>query len=158
PFCASNQGVAPMPKLSRALPKYRKHRGSGQAVVTLSGLDHYLGPHGTKASKVEYDRLIAEWLQNGRQLQAPADGSMAIGRVIAAYMRHARAYYRKSGKPTSEVAGIVHALRFVKLLYGHTQVAEFGPLSLQAVRGKLVEAGHARRTVNQAIGRIRRMF
>ena len=32
-------------------PKYRKHRASGQAVVTLNGRDIYLGPHGTKASK-----------------------------------------------------------------------------------------------------------
>ena len=55
-----------MPRLVHALPKYRKHRSSGQAVVTLNGCDFYLGPHGTKASKLEYDRLIGEWFQNGR--------------------------------------------------------------------------------------------
>ena len=49
-----------MPRLASALPKYRKHRASSQAAVTLSGIDHYLGPHGTKTSKAEYDRLIAE--------------------------------------------------------------------------------------------------
>ena len=54
-----------MPRLAHALPKYRKHRGSGQAVVTLNGREFYLGPHGTKASKIEYDRLIGEWLANG---------------------------------------------------------------------------------------------
>lgn len=54
-----------MPRLIQAVPKYRKHRASGQAVVTLNGQDHYLGPHGTKASSVEYDRLIAEWLAHG---------------------------------------------------------------------------------------------
>ncbi|QDS96906.1 hypothetical protein HG15A2_01650 [Adhaeretor mobilis] len=32
------------------VPKCRKHRASGQAIVTLSGSDHYLGPRGTKAS------------------------------------------------------------------------------------------------------------
>ena len=46
-----------MPKLINSLPKYRKHRASGQAVVTLNGRDHYLGPHGTKANKREYDCL-----------------------------------------------------------------------------------------------------
>ena len=45
-----------MPKLTNSVPKYRKHRASGQAVVTLNGRDHYLGPHGTKASRIEYDR------------------------------------------------------------------------------------------------------
>jgi hypothetical protein len=36
------------------LPKYRK-----QAIITLIGRDHYLGPHGTKDSRSTYDRLIA---------------------------------------------------------------------------------------------------
>jgi hypothetical protein len=40
-----------MPKLLKALPKYRRHRASGQAIVTISGVDHYLGPHGTNASR-----------------------------------------------------------------------------------------------------------
>ena len=53
---------------SSTLPKYRKHKASGQAIVTLNGKMHYLGPHGTKASHVEYDRLIQEWLAHGRML------------------------------------------------------------------------------------------
>ncbi len=56
-----------MPKLTLALPKYRKHRASGQAIVTLNGHDHYLGPHGAAASRHEYDRLIAEYLARGRR-------------------------------------------------------------------------------------------
>ena len=51
-----------MPRLIRSVPKYRRHRGSKQAVVDLNGRDYYLGPYGTKASRIEYDRLIAEWL------------------------------------------------------------------------------------------------
>jgi hypothetical protein len=39
-------------------PSYRKHKGSGQAVVTLNGKDHYLGRYGTRHSKDAYDRLI----------------------------------------------------------------------------------------------------
>jgi hypothetical protein len=42
------------------------HRASGQAVVTIAGQDHYLGPHGTTASRIEYDRLVGEWLAAGR--------------------------------------------------------------------------------------------
>lgn len=64
-----------MPRLKDSLPKYRKHRASGQAVVTLGGRDFYLGPHGTKASRREYDRLIAEYLASGRSpsFGRPAD-------------------------------------------------------------------------------------
>ena len=36
------------------MPKYRRHKPSGQAVVTLSGRDHYLGPWKSKASRAEY--------------------------------------------------------------------------------------------------------
>jgi hypothetical protein len=48
------------------VPSYRKHRQSGQAIVTLpDGLggrrDVLLGKYGTKASRMEYARLVAEW-------------------------------------------------------------------------------------------------
>ena len=33
-----------MPRLNQSLPRYRKHKASGQAVVHLSGQDFYLGP------------------------------------------------------------------------------------------------------------------
>ena len=56
-----------MPRLTKSVPKYRKHRASGQAIVTLNGRDHYLGPHRTQASRIEYDRLIGrvarKWTQ-----------------------------------------------------------------------------------------------
>jgi hypothetical protein len=55
-----------MPKLTNCVPKYRHHKRSGQAVVTLRGKDVYLGPYNSKASKLEYDRAIAEWLAAGR--------------------------------------------------------------------------------------------
>jgi hypothetical protein len=49
------------------IPAYRYHRSSGQAVVTMGGRDTYLGDYGTADSKREYNRLIAEWIANGRQ-------------------------------------------------------------------------------------------
>jgi len=58
-----------MPKLVTSVPKYRKKSRPGsqpQAVVTLNGRDHYLGLYGSKASKVEYDLLVNQWLASGR--------------------------------------------------------------------------------------------
>jgi hypothetical protein len=51
--------------LTNSLSEYRKH-SSGNARVTINGRDYLLGPRGTKASKREYDRLIAEYLATGR--------------------------------------------------------------------------------------------
>ncbi len=50
-----------MPKLIKKLPSYRLHKPTGQAVVTLSGRDHYLGKFGTPHSHNKYQRLIGEW-------------------------------------------------------------------------------------------------
>ena len=47
-------GVHAMPRLTKSLPKYRKHKASAQAVVTIAGRDIYLGPHGINTSKVEF--------------------------------------------------------------------------------------------------------
>ena len=57
-----------MPKLGKRLPKYRIHKASGQAIVTLDGSDHYLGEHDSKQSHAAYDQLIGQWLASGRQL------------------------------------------------------------------------------------------
>jgi hypothetical protein len=53
---------------STRVPSYRRHKPTGQAVVTLGGRDVYLGKWNSKASRAEYDRLIGEWLANGRRL------------------------------------------------------------------------------------------
>lgn len=41
-----------MPKLLKAVPKHRKHKASRQAAVAVGGTDRYLGPHGSKSSRV----------------------------------------------------------------------------------------------------------
>ena len=120
--------------------KYSKHKASGQAVVTIGG--HYLGPHGTKASLIEYDRLIAEWMVNGRQLRVTADAGLLVAELIKRYREHVRQHYVENGKPTSEQHDIACALRFVRELYHGELVTDFGPLALKAVRHKMVEASH----------------
>ncbi len=76
-----------MPRLVRSFPAYQLHRASGQAVVTLNGRDCYLGPHNSNASRVEYDRLIAEWLANGRRRVGRDRGapSPTILELVSAY-------------------------------------------------------------------------
>ena len=68
----------------KKLPKYRLHRPSGQAVVTLSGRDFYLGAYDSEVSRVERDRLVAEWLVNGRAL--PPDPQDEVGLTVAEVM------------------------------------------------------------------------
>ncbi len=78
-----------MPRLAHQTPKYRKHKASGQAFVELNGHRHYLGPHRTKASKVEYDRLVSEWLANNRQPLGQSD-DLTIAELIVLFWQDAR--------------------------------------------------------------------
>ena len=84
-----------MPRLTKSLPKYRKHRASGQAIVTLDGRDFYLGPHGTQTSKREYDRLVGEWQANGRRLPVEPGTVVTVTELCAAYWRFCKTYYVK---------------------------------------------------------------
>jgi integrase len=147
-----------MPKLANSLPKYRKHRATGQAVVTLNGRDHYLGPIGTKASKREYDRLIGEWLANDRHPPTGHQSDLKLTELVARYWKHAKGYYRKDGRLTNEISALKCALRPLRELYGEQPVRTFGPLALEAVRGRMIADGWSRTGINRAISRIKRVF
>lgn len=142
-------------------PSYRLHKPSGQAVVTLNGRDHYLGKHGTKASKERHERLIGEWLANGRQLptRRQEQPSASVTELIAAYWPFVESHYRRAdGTPTSEVKNNRLALRGLRRLYSETPVAEFGPLALKALREDMITSGLSRSTINGHVGRIKRLF
>jgi integrase len=149
-----------MPKRLKSNPRYCKHRASGQAVVTIEGQDHYLGPWNSRASLIEYDRLISEYLAGGRRLHpknTPDD--LTVCEIIERFWDHAQEYYsRTDGTPTSEICLFKSALDPLNRLYGQTPARDFGPLSLEAVRAARIEKDWCRRTINKAVGRVREMF
>lgn len=146
-----------MPKSSTPrVPSYRRHKPTGQAVVTINGRDIYLGKWNSSASRAEYDRLVAEFLANGRQLRDEVDTTVV--EVINAYRKFAEQYYRKNGEVTREYGCIKEALKIVRELYGRKLADDFGPLALKAVRQRMVDNGWSRGYINKSIGRIRRCF
>ena len=168
-------------RTSSRVPSYRLHKPTGQAVVTLNGKDHYLGRHGTAASKEQYSRLIQEWLARGQQT-APEPGSttgLTVNGLVLGYLRHAQEYYQKS---PNELVKIKRAAAPLLQLYRRSPVGDFGPLALKAVRSKMLESQQrvfkrkvvengvekilektihyhlTRLTVNRRVDIIRRMF
>ena len=140
---------------------YRLHKPTGQAVVTIDGRDFYLGKHGSVASHAEYDRLIAEWLANGRRLPSSSDGGgtdLTVSELLLAFLRFADGYYRKGGEPTGEADNIRYAVRPLRRLYGHTPAAKFGPLALKAVRQDMIDSGLCRFEVNRRTRYVVRVF
>lgn len=143
-----------MPTSDARIPSYRRHKPTGQAVVTLSGRDFYLGTWNTKASRAEYDRLVNEWLASGRTLPTAADAGLTVVELVDAYVRWACGYYKQS----REVPNIKWSLRPAIKLYGRTPAAKFGPLALKVVRENMIERDWCRKLVNQRIGRVKRCF
>jgi len=69
-----------MPSRKPPTPSYRLHKASGRAVVSIDGRDFDLGLHGSDESRAVHDRLIAEWLANGRRIPADDDHDRGTGR------------------------------------------------------------------------------
>lgn len=141
-------------------PLYRYHKARNCAVVRVDGKDFYLGEFGSAASYEARDRILSEWLANGRTLPRRDDTSseLTVNEIIVRYLRHAQVYYKKAGRTTSEYDQIKAAMRVIRRLYGRSIAAEFGPQSLKACRAHMIETGWARRTVNKRVSLIVRMF
>ena len=123
-----------MPRLTNRNPSYRRHKASGQAVVTLDGQDVYLGPWNSATSKREYDRVVGEYLARGRQLASTAD-TARVSDVIKSYWDFAGGYYTgEQGR--SELGSIKLALGVLRRLYGDTLAGAFGPLAGHVNSGK----------------------
>jgi integrase len=142
-------------KTKTRVPSLRLHKPSGQAVVTISGRDHYCGPWGCRTAQAEYQRLVGEWLASGGAPSVTARDAITVAELVLAYRRFAKGYY---APPSKEEAQIRLAMRPVVDRYGHTLARDFGPLALKAVREVWIEAGLARRYINQRVGRIVRAW
>ena len=82
------------PAVEPRIPKYRLHRSSGRAVVTLDGQDRYLGTHGSPESKRAYQLLIAQWLSSHTAASEPQPSDLSLDELLLAYLRFAEGYYR----------------------------------------------------------------
>lgn len=146
-----------MPKLNSSFPSLRKHRASGQAVVTIAGKDYYLGPHGSKTAQRAYDAKIAEWLASGRSSSfGIAAAELTIAELLNSYRKFAEKYYGTGEKSTYH--DMARAASRVKALYATLAVSEFGPLQFKAIRQKMIDAKLARVYINKTMSFILKIF
>ncbi len=137
------------------VPKLRKQPGKyPRAFVELYQKRIYLGRWDDPEVAERYARLIAEWNANGRLSAAPPGSSMTILELVDRFSIYAEDAYGE----TREFANYRPALRPLLRLYGRTSAAEFGPKALKVLRETYVAEGISRRTVNDRVGRIKRMF
>jgi integrase len=146
-----------MPRTPR-IPSYRCHRPTGLAVVTLNGRDIYLGKYGTAESRREYDRQVELWLARGRTAPADSPDDLTVVELVRDYLKHAEEYYRKDGRPTSQLRQIKGALKDLRERHGPEPAAAFDSLKLDALRQSWVDRGLCRKTCNGATSVVKQMF
>lgn len=160
------------------LPKLTEHKATGQGRVRLGGRDYYCGRFGTPQADLRYLELVRQYLAGelpqpekrtttkpteDAPTAGPAGGPPRTVELLAArYVTdHARVHYRHAdGRPTTEQEGLKRALGWLtRCPEGKLPPDQFGPKALKAVRAAMVDSGRlSRKTINQHIGRIRRMF
>ena len=151
-------------------PSLRRHKASGQAVVTVRGRDIYCGRYGTPEADETYRRVIAELVSSGPEvvrhhgLARPGRGQHAftpptrrpitVAELMLAYVEHAERYYQA---PSREIEIIRVTCRAVRELFGNVAASEFGARQLKAVRQQWIDRKQARKYINARITRIVRM-
>ncbi len=89
-----------MSSTSVSVPKYRHHKGSGQAFVQIKGRRHYLGKWDSPAEQRAIRRLrcrvgrLPRRLATSLPLTTPAS-QITVVELAAAYLDFAEGYYRK---------------------------------------------------------------
>ena len=108
----------------KQLPKYCRHKSSGQAFVRIGGKMHYLGKFGSQASRQEYDRLIAEFVSNGRQPTQHPD-EILVENLIVQFVDHTE---KETGLSGGSFERLQRVLRLLNDLYGKLPVVQFSPM------------------------------
>lgn len=142
-------------------PTYRLHKQSGQAIVSLprgggSYDDRLLGPYDTPESRKEYRRVLAEWEANGNA-PPPRRDDVSDLTIAELCLRFWREVESERMYCAAEVAAFRHSLQPLLDLYAGLEVNDLSPLKLKAVREKMIQAGLARKVINQRVGRIKRL-
>lgn len=146
--------------MQRKTPTLRRHRRSGHGYARLDGRQIWFGPYDDPETHQRFARTLAEWIANGRRLPPEeARKNLRVADVVAAYLEFAARFYSgPDGKPTREVENIGDAVRLLLKLYGTLPVNEFGLRQLKTLREQMIAAGLTRKTINDRINRVVRLF
>lgn len=147
-------------------PPYLRHAVGAYvyAYVRVGGKRINLGEYGSPESRRRYGEIVRAWEQEAdeahRARLGPARAGCSILEIVAAHALHAKQHYRgPDGEPTSEVRSFVLSL---DPLLGQEFAAmladSFRPGDLKKIRDSWIKQGLARRTINQHVGRIKRLF
>jgi integrase len=148
------------PKVS--IPKYGLHAPSGRAVVFIDRKPVYLGKHGSPESLRKYGEIIAS------QAVAPADepspepvaaGDCTVNVLLLKFATEWMPKYLTSdGERSAEQDCFLGVIRILRVLFGETTTASFGPAKYHAARKAMIDKGWCRKFINKQCSRLRMIF
>lgn len=128
-----------------------------RAYFRHDGKFHWCGTWGTPKAAATYARKVAELEAHGR-LAPPAVEATCVAELVAAFLEHAKVYYRKpDGRPTNTLQEIKRSLKVLTELYADMPACEFGPRALTTCRHQFARST-ARSTANARANWIRHVF
>jgi integrase len=137
----------------RRVPKLCRHKSSGRAYVTdpASGKPVYLGRWGTPEADEAYERWRTQFLaRTGDLPRTAATGRATVDQVLAAYLEHAREWYKKRGRATSHLWVVQMVVTRVRQLLGPDALAEeVRGRDVEALQRSMIAEDLARSTINQ---------
>jgi len=138
------------------LPGYLKHKPSGQAYCLINGKFIYLGKYGSKASRQQYEEVVAEYLANGKKLPPTrSQNEITCLEFAIAYLEYAKEYYADDPGMYNHCENAMKP--FVKH-YGNQPISKFSPRSLKFLRDKWIEADHSLTTIRKREGQLKNAF
>lgn len=153
-----------MSRSRKPTPSYVLHKQSGQGRLvwydqTGSRQQKLLpGPFGSSESLAAKARLELEIATSPTRSPVADRNGISVNELLLAFLEHAERHYRDPhGNPTGELREYKLVSKHVRVLYGETPAADFGPLKLKAIRRRMIDARMCRGVVNQRIGRVRRI-
>lgn len=139
-------------------PRTRKRRRSkGGRIASL--LQQLLRELSNEDGGLLYARLLRGTArERTAKRKKPCLGPTVAG-LSNSHIKFANSYYLKRNHDVaSEAQSIEYALEPLRVLFGKTRGAEFGPRKLKQVREAMIGKGWCRGHVNMQVGRIKRMF
>lgn len=165
------------------IPALFHHKALDQDAVCIRGADGkrrmiYCGPHGSAAAKLRYREVLAEHLAGkpittarAARRRSPTSEWPTVGQLCAAYLVHAGRYYvDEQGNQTGEVTHATIAFKMLLKLQRDTPTDRIRVADLLVVRQALVDlrerprhgrrapGGLSRRTINDRMARVKRLF
>ena len=115
---------------------------------------YYLGKYGSDASRREYDRIIAEFVANGRRTHRNPD-EIRIDALIARYLNYIE---KKVDFSSGRKSSIIRTLRRLNTSYGTQPVTLFGSTALKTFRQRLIDEDLGMNSINTYIATIKQVF